>query len=93
MPSKNKKQHSVKLVSPLSNLSVIRKWLVENCGRRWNATNYKNQPLAWRALGRISSDSTGDLYAHMDYTVIVNFNKREDMMLFLLVWPGEVLIN
>jgi hypothetical protein len=49
--------------------------------------------LAWRALGKITRNSTGDLYAHMDYTAIINFSQREDMMLFLLVWPGEVLIN
>jgi len=93
MPSKNQDWHSVKFVSPLVKLSILRRWLIDNCGRRWHATNFRGQPLDWRALGQLTRSKTGDMYAMMDYTVFIHFKSREDMMFFLLVWPAEVLIK
>ncbi len=93
MSIKNQVWHSVKLVSPLSNLSVVRRWLVDNCGRRWTATNFRGQPLDWRSLGQLTRNKTGDMYAHLDYTTLIHFKHRDDMMFFLLVWPAEVLIK
>ncbi len=93
MPFKDYTGDTVKLVLPVSSISAVRRWLLDNCGRRWAATNYKNQPLDWRQLGQARRNKSSDLFLHLDYTVLVHFKKREDMMLFLLVWPAEVLIK
>jgi hypothetical protein len=94
MDSKNQQwQHSVKVAIPVSEFSVVRRWLIENCGRRWTATNYKDQPLNWRLLGQTQRSVTAPLYTEMNMTAHFHFKKAEDMMLFLLVWPGEVLIK
>jgi hypothetical protein len=92
-----KDYYSVKLVTPMLSLKSIRSWLVLNCGRRWYATNYKQQRLNWRSISRktskVNSPAATHLFANLDYTVLFHFQKRDDMMLFLLVWPGEVLIK
>jgi len=91
----DKDYYSVKLVTPLLSLKSIRTWLIGNCGKRWYATNHKNQRLNWRSISRSTRKTAvmDHLFANLDYTMLVHFQNRDDMMLFLLVWPGEVLIK
>ncbi len=77
----------VKVAMPVNELKRMRHWLMDNCGRRWEATDYKNQPWNWRWLGKVKDDTL-----HFRVTTWIDFVRREDMMLFLLVWPGEVAV-
>lgn len=79
----------VRLALTFSQLRRMRRWLVSNCGRRWQASDYKNQPWNWRMIGKMPEENHPDEF---EVTTWVDFNEREDMMLFLLVWPGEVAI-
>lgn len=78
----------VKVAVPMNHLKTMRRWLQMNCGRRWTASDYAHKPFNWRVLSKLPDD--GDEY--FDVTAWVEFTKREDMMLFLLVWPGEVAV-
>ena len=93
MAKKEQIWHSVKIAMPINNLGAVRRWLIENCGQRWTATNYKDQPLNWRLIGQTNRNATASLYTFMDMTAHIHFKHKDDMMLFLLVWPGEVLIK
>lgn len=87
--------YAVKVVAPLDNISTMRRWLVENCGRRWYGTNYRDQIINWRRIGQMArrQHALSKIFNRMDRTILLHFQKRDDMMLFLLVWPGEVVIN
>ena len=86
--------HSVKSVIPLSQLKTVRSWLLANCGRRWHATNFKNESLNWRIICKRSPyQVVNDMLGDYSYTAHIHFKHWEDMMLFLLSWHGEVLIN
>lgn len=91
MPSQPQRVYSVKSVMKLSLLKSVRDWLIINCGRRWHATNYKNQPLNWRSICKTLL--ANDVRGNYDFTVHFHFKNRDDMILFLLSWPGELLIN
>jgi hypothetical protein len=65
---------------------------VDNCNNRWSATDYKGYSFNWRKLGKVDSWEQQYL-AEMDITIMVHFKKSEDLMLYLLSWPSEVLLN
>lgn len=87
--------HAIKVVASLDSISTMRRWLVENCGRRWYGTDYRNQIINWRRVGSLLRQQhlVSKVFNHMDRTILLHFQKRDDMMLFLLVWPGEVVVN
>lgn len=87
--------HAVRVVAALGHLGKMRRWLVDNCGRRWYATDYRNQNINWRRVGQMlrRRHPMDCMFNHLDRTVMVHFQKYEDMMLFLLIWPGEVVTN
>jgi hypothetical protein len=85
------KSYSAKTVSTVEGIKDIRDWLRINCKSRWHATNYKGEDFNWRKLAKADFKSLG-LHG-MDLTVIVHFKKPEDLMLYLLSWPSEVLIS
>ena len=85
-------QYSAKTVTTVNALRDIRRWLVDNCNNRWSATDYKGYSFNWRKLGKVDSWEQQYL-AEMDITIIVHFKKSEDLMLYLLSWPSEVLLN
>lgn len=79
----------VKLALTFFQMRRMRRWLVDNCGRRWRASDYRNRPWNWRLIGKLPEEPDGCGFV---VTTWVDFDKREDMMLFLLVWPGEVAV-
>ena len=85
-------QYSAKTVTTVNALRDIRRWLVDNCNSRWSATDYKGYSFNWRKLGKVDSWEQQYL-AEMDITIMVHFKKSEDLMLYLLSWPSEVLLN
>lgn len=78
----------VKVALPMNHLKIMRRWLMDHCGRRWMATDYAHKPFNWRALGKLPNDG-----AFFEVTAWVEFTSREDMLLFLLRWPGEVAVS
>jgi hypothetical protein len=92
MPTQTKdKVYSAKTAATVYGLKDIRRWLIDNCKNRWTATDYRGDPFNWRKLGRVESAK----YSHemFDITIMVHFKKPEDLMLYLLTWPSEVLLN
>lgn len=92
MPTLTKdKFYSAKTAASVYTLKDIRRWLIDNCKNRWTATNYRGDPFNWRKLGKIENPSaTMEMF---DITIMVHFKKSEDLMLYLLTWPSEVLLN
>lgn len=88
-------QHVAKVVAPLDNIHTMRRWLIDNCGRRWYGTDYRDQIINWRRVGQMTRRQNGvsKIFNRMDRTIFLHFQKRDDMMMFLLIWPGEVVIN
>lgn len=75
-------------------LKDIRRWLIDNCKNRWSATDYRGNDFNWRKLGKVKPTVAYDYIPGVfDVTVLVHFKKAEDMMLFMLTWPSEVLLN
>ena len=92
MPIKTtNKFYSAKTVVPANVLKDIRRWLIDNCKNRWSATNYKGEDFNWRKLSKV--DKLNELLYALDVTIIVNFKKSEDLMLYLLSWPSDVLLD
>lgn len=85
-------QYGAKTVVAVNTLKEIRRWLVNNCNNRWSATDYKGYSFNWRKLGKVDSWQQQYL-AEMNITIIVHFKRSEDLMLYLLSWPSEVLLN
>lgn len=85
-------QYGAKTVVAVNTLKEIRRWLVNNCNNRWSATDYKGYSFNWRRLGKVDSWQQQYL-AEMNITIIVHFKRSEDLMLYLLSWPSEVLLN
>ncbi len=84
------KTFSAKTPATLFTLKDIRRWLIDNCKQRWTATDYKGDSFNWRKLSKVGYYSTNEMF---DITIIVHFSRSEDLMLYLLSWPSEVLIN
>lgn len=92
MPTLTKdKVYSAKTAASVYTLKDIRRWLIDNCKNRWAATNYRGDPFNWRRLGKI--ETTSSTMEMFDITIMVHFKKPEDLMLYLLTWPSEVLLN
>jgi hypothetical protein len=93
MPTQTKvKVYAAKTAVSVNVLKDIRRWLIDNCRSRWSATDYGGNNFNWRKLGKI--ETWKDQYLmELDVTVIVHFKKPEDLMLYLLSWPSEVLLN
>lgn len=89
------KFYSAKTAATLYTLKDIRRWLIDNCKNRWTATDYKGDPFNWRKLGKIGVIDLDRRFTYlpgMDLTIIIHFKKPEDLMLYLLTWPSEVLL-
>jgi hypothetical protein len=89
----SQKEYSAKTVVPINILREIRRWLVGNCGRRWKATDYNGNEFNWRKLGKL--EIVEDEYLDgqdLDITCIVTFKNREDLLLYMLTWPSELLL-
>lgn len=97
MPAQTKVNlYSVKTVAALYTLKDIRRWLIDNCKNRWTATDYKGDSFNWRKLGKmavIDVDRQFTYFPGLDLTIIIHFKKPEDLMLYLLTWPSDVLLN
>jgi hypothetical protein len=93
MPTQTKaKVYAAKTAVSVKVLKDIRRWLIDNCKSRWSAADYSGNDFNWRKLGKI--EAWKDQYLmELDVTVIVHFKKPEDLMLYLLSWPSEVLLN
>lgn len=92
MPTLTKtKTFTAKTAATLYTLKDIRRWLIDNCKNRWTATDYKGDDFNWRKLSKVESFNL--TYGLADITIMVHFKKPEDLMLYLLSWPSEVLIN
>jgi len=80
--------NQVKIALPMGQLKDMRRWLIDHCGRRWSAYDYAYKPVNWRMMGKVP-----DRPGSFSITTWIDFTKREDMMLFLLAWPGEVAVS
>ena len=95
MPTQlDNKVFSAKTAVQVSTLKDIRRWLIDNCKNRWSATDYRGNDFNWRKLGKMKPTVVYDyLPGAFDVTIIVHFKKAEDLMLYMLTWPSEVLLN
>jgi hypothetical protein len=94
MPTQDRhKIYTAKTAASLFTLKDIRRWLIDNCKNRWSATDYKGNDFNWRRLGKVKSFDTDDLSTEYTITVMVHFKKPEDLMLYMLSWPSEVLLK
>lgn len=94
MPTQTKdKVYSAKTAASLFTLKDIRRWLIDNCKNRWTATDYKGNDFNWRKLSKMKSDKDTMLAPDFSITILIHFKKAEDLMLYMLSWPSEVLIN
>lgn len=92
MPTQTKtKTFTAKTAATLYTLKDIRRWLIDNCKNRWTATDYKGDDFNWRKLSKVESFNL--THGLADITIMVHFKKPEDLMLYLLSWPSEVLLN
>lgn len=89
--TQTKKQYSAKTAASVEQLIEIRQWLRINCKSRWTATNFKGDSFNWRVLAK-TDFSLQDIMG-MRITLIVHFNKPEDLMLYMLSWPSEIILN
>jgi hypothetical protein len=87
-----KVSYSAKTVIPITSLKDVRSWLLANCKQRWYATDFKGAPFNWRRAGKMSPEMQ-KYFSDMDITFMVHFNQAEDLMLYLLTWPSDVLLN
>lgn len=85
------KFYSAKTAAYVFTLKDIRRWLIDNCKNRWTATDYKGDSFNWRKLSKIESAKYSN--EMFDITILIHFKKPEDLMLYLLTWPSEVLLN
>jgi len=94
MPTQTKdKVFTAKTAASLFTLKDIRRWLIDNCKNRWEATDYRGDSFNWRKLGKMKPDKEATLASDFNITIMVHFKKAEDLMLYMLSWPSEVLIN
>jgi len=94
MPTQTKdKVYSAKTAATVYTLKDIRRWLIDNCKNRWSATDYRGDPFNWRKLGKLETEKTKQTVEMFDITIMVHFKKSEDLMLYLLTWPSDVLLN
>lgn len=94
MPTQTKhKTFVAKTAVHINTLKDIRRWLIDNCKNKWTATDYKGYDFNWRKLGRMKAYDESTLTSDFKITIIVEFKKAEDMMLYMLSWPSEVLLN
>jgi len=92
MPTQTKVNlYSAKTAAIVYTLKDIRRWLIDNCKNRWTATDYKGDPFNWRKLAKI--ESVKHSHEMFDITIMVHFKKPEDLMLYLLTWPSDVLLS
>lgn len=87
------KFYSAKTAATVYGLRDIRRWLIDNCKNRWVATDYKGDSFNWRKLSKIEITKAQYVSEIFDITIMVHFKKPEDLMLYLLTWPSEVLLN
>lgn len=94
MPTQTKdKVFTAKTAASLFTLKDIRRWLIDNCKNRWEATDYRGDSFNWRKLGKMNPTKEKTLASDFNITIMVHFKKAEDLMLYMLSWPSEVLIN
>lgn len=94
MPTQTKdKIYSAKTAAPLFTLKDIRRWLIDNCKNRWTATDYKGNDFNWRKLSKMGTDKKVMLAPDFNITILIHFKKAEDLMLYMLSWPSELLLN
>ena len=94
MPTQAKhKTFTAKTAAPLFMLKDIRRWLIDNCKNRWSATDYKGNDFNWRKLSKLKPVDFSSLNEEYDITLMVHFKKPEDLMLYMLSWPSEVLLK
>ncbi len=87
--------NKAKVAVEIGEMREVKYWLFSNVGRPnklWNITDHKGREFNWRAVAGASKSKQQDLM-RMPITLVVSFLNREDLMLFLLRWPSELLIN
>ena len=87
--------NKAKLAVEIKEMREVKYWLLSHFGRSnkvWSITDHRGREFNWRSVAGVNKSKQQDLMA-MPITLIVSFLNREDMMLFLLRWPSEVLLN
>lgn len=85
---------SAKTVVTVNQIREVKHWIINNIGRsqkHWSITDYQRNEFDWRVVAGAVKSKTE--LSKLPLTIIVNFSKREDLMKYLLNWPGELLIN
>lgn len=87
--------NKAKIAVEIGEMRDVKYWLLTNVGKRkslWSITDHRGREFNWRAVAGAHKSKQQDLMS-MPITLVVSFLNREDMMLFLLRWPSELLLN
>jgi hypothetical protein len=87
--------NKIKMAVPIGEMREVKYWLLSNIGKSsklWSITDHKGREFNWKAVAGAHKSKQQDLML-MPITLVVSFLNREDMMLFLLRWPSEVLLK
>ena len=87
--------NKIKVAVPIGEMREVKHWLLTNISKSnkiWSITDHRGRDFNWRSVAGAQKSKQQDLML-MPITLVVSFLNREDMMLFLLRWPSEVLLN
>jgi hypothetical protein len=87
--------YTAKTIVTLQEMREVKHWIINNIGRSsklWSITDYSGREFNWKAIAGAVKSKQMEL-ARMPITIMVNFTHSEDLMLYLIRWPSDVLIN
>lgn len=87
--------YSAKTVVSVQEMREVKHWIINNIGRSpklWSITDHSGREFNWKAVAGAVKSRQLEI-ANMPITIVVNFSKREDLMLYMLRWPSELLLN
>jgi len=87
--------YSAKTVVTIHEMREVKHWIINNIGRSqklWSITDHCGREFNWKIIAGAVKSKQIEI-ARMPITMVVNFSKREDLMMFMLRWPSELLLN
>jgi hypothetical protein len=87
--------NKAKTAVEIGEMRDVKYWLLTNIGKSknlWSITDHKGREFNWRAVAGAQKSKQQDLMK-MPMTIIVSFTSAEDLMLFMLRWPSELLLS
>jgi hypothetical protein len=87
--------YTAKTIVTIQEMREVKYWIINNIGRSsklWSITDYAGREFNWKAVAGATKSKQLEL-TKMPITIMVNFSKREDLMLYMLRWPSELLLQ